>query len=100
MNYWACIRPQYSGYGTNAGMGWHYAVPWREEKGYAPRDMFLSLDTIDYAALLQARAPLLQYHDQEMFLASGAGVLADAPTTELKRRRPFAEDLLATPPDT
>jgi len=64
---WVCMWSQFADHGTTVADGWYYALPWRVERGGAPRDVYVSLDTIDYDALLASRAPIVAYNTNELF---------------------------------
>jgi hypothetical protein len=74
---YACLWGQFADHGDTADDGWYYAQPWLVERGGAPRDMYLKLDTIDYDALLEAHVPILRYDTDEDFHAISPGAATD-----------------------
>lgn len=64
--------------------GWHYAMPWPgndvnnpvKRRG-APRDMALTLETIDYGALISQYAPTTLYSAEENYFADAAESMTD-----------------------
>lgn len=72
-----CRWSQFANHGDTVDDGWYYAQPWFVERGGAPRDMYLKLDTIDYDALLAAHTPILRYDLDEDFHAISPGAATD-----------------------
>jgi hypothetical protein len=74
---YVCVWSQFAPPGSDPEDGWFYALPWLTEKTGAPRDMYLRLETIDYGALLDERAPILLYDSGEDFHVVSPGALSD-----------------------
>ncbi len=74
---WVCIWSQFADHGTTVPHGWYYALPWRVDRGGAPRDIYVRLNTVDYDALLAAHAPILKYDSGETFHAISPGAMTD-----------------------
>ena len=96
-NLYVCAWNQYADPGAAIdppnSRGWHFATKWpphylgtQPERSGQPRDMFLSLQSIDYSALIQKHRPLLKYDLNETFFAADARGMIDAPGNKLIRR--------------
>ena len=92
---YVCVWDQYMPSGNTPKPpeqhGWHYATPWLGSstalgRNGAPRDMWLTLETIDYGALLQKHVPLLKYDSNEPFFADDAREMTDTGFTWLIRQ--------------
>ncbi|HEX8648157.1 MAG TPA: hypothetical protein VF715_14780, partial [Thermoleophilaceae bacterium] len=71
--------------------GWHYGLKWAGSETATgangqPRDMYLTLKTIDYGALLQKHRPLMKYDWDEDFFADSAREMTDTTYTSLERQ--------------
>jgi hypothetical protein len=64
---YSCEWTQWANFGNDVEHGWYYAHPWLSQRAGAPRDMYFKLETIDYNALLESRAPIVTYDTSEFF---------------------------------
>ena len=76
-NDFVCAWSQFGPPGVQLDDGWYYALPWLTERGGAPRDMYLRLDTAGYGSLLEDHAPVLKYDSGETFHAISPGAMTD-----------------------
>ncbi|MDQ3935899.1 MAG: hypothetical protein M3340_14860 [Actinomycetota bacterium] len=82
---WVCVWDYFLGIDVNASpsaKGWHYALPWLAEAWSTtrvgqPRDMHVTLETIDYSALIHAYKPQMNYAAGENYFADSAGSMTD-----------------------
>lgn len=72
-----CRWGQFAPLDTEVADGWYYALPWLTERGGAPRDMYLELETVDYDALLEQYSPTLKFDQNENFYPQDAGAMTD-----------------------
>lgn len=66
-------------------MPWPGSYSWETARKGAPRDMYLSLTSIDYGALLQQYRPLMKYDYNESYFADNAREILDSLDTKLMR---------------
>lgn len=96
-NDYVCMWDQYAPPGVSpeapGSRGWHYATGWFGNdvntpplRRGAPRDMYLTLETVDYGALIYKHSPMLLYDSNESYFADRADTATDAPQNRLIRR--------------
>jgi hypothetical protein len=97
---YVCRWGQFADHGDTVEDGWYYAQPWLVERGGAPRDMYLELDTIDYSELLERHAPILAFDWDENFYPQDAGAFsnfAEIPTSGYEADSDFVNVLYDEP---
>ena len=91
-HYWVCyLDDMYLPWGEQAvdtSKQWHYALPWiagrqPTTRNGGPRDMHLTLETIDYGALMYAHKPILRYGAGENYFADSAEMMTYWPQNKL-----------------
>jgi hypothetical protein len=71
------VWPQYGPLGDRSKDGWYYGIPWPNDDTASPRDVYLKLDTIDYAALLADHLPIWAFDSGENFFPQKASAFTD-----------------------
>jgi hypothetical protein len=93
-HYWVCTHDDmympFSEQAASHSKQWHYALPWLAgrqptTRNGGPRDMHLTLETIDYAALMTAFKPTMRYTSDENYFADSAEMMTYWEGNSLRR---------------
>ena len=85
-HYWVCTYDDmylpFAEQAVNTSKRWHYALPWLTGKqpstrNGGPRDMHLTLETIDYGALIERHRPVVFYGRDENYFMDAADTMTD-----------------------